>query len=380
MKKILTTALLVVFGAFVLTTAKAELSLSGYQEFYAVSVDQSTAAGLQQDTQTDNASSGLSNGRFTRLIATGTSTLDSGIEVTGVFAISKDGQASGDTDTNTVAVNENSLSLSGGFGTMSIGNVFSAGTMIHNRGTTLIPTAEPDNNAFGYYPTAGGATGAYGAFDEAGYALDGMKIRYMSNVYEGFQLAASYESCMEKNTANSSNTDCNGGTVTNYDDVIDVGIAYNGNFEGVDVGLTYGIVQGNTQILAGAEYNDLDAQIYSAKIGFAGVTAIYKNHTYGDSGQLVSRTVDGDGEGTVYAFRYDMGNVSLGYVRTETSFKEGTNASASTGEMDIFGVGYNLGGGVMLEVAHGSKTETDGSDDLKDTEADVSLAKISFGF
>ena len=111
------------------------------------------------------------------------------------------------------------------------------------------------------------------------------------------------------------------------------------------------------------------------------LTAIYRYHSYGDSGQLVSRTVDGDGgEGTVYAVRYDMGNVSLGYVRTETSFKEGTNPSASTGEMDIFGVGYNLGGGVVFEVAHGSKTETDGSDDLKDTEADVSLAKISFGF
>ena len=51
MKKFFTTALMVVFGAFVLTTAKAELSLSGYQEFYAVSVDQSTAAGLEQDTQ-----------------------------------------------------------------------------------------------------------------------------------------------------------------------------------------------------------------------------------------------------------------------------------------------------------------------------------------
>ena len=39
---------------------------------------------------------------------------------------------------------------------------------------------------------------------------------------------------------------------------IDVALAYNGNFEGVDVGLTYGVVQGNTQILAGAEYNDLE--------------------------------------------------------------------------------------------------------------------------
>ena len=74
MKKFLTTALLVVFGAFVLSTAKAELSLSGYQEFYAVSVDQTTSAGLDTATQTPVSRSGLSNGRFTRLIATGTAT------------------------------------------------------------------------------------------------------------------------------------------------------------------------------------------------------------------------------------------------------------------------------------------------------------------
>jgi hypothetical protein len=75
-----------------------------------------------------------------------------------------------------------------------------------------------------------------------------------------------------------------------------------------------------------------------------------------------------------------MGNISLGYVRTETSIKIGTNAAESTQEQDIFGVGYNLGGGVVFEIAHGNKEETDGSDSLKDTEADVTLAKISFGF
>ena len=63
--------------------------------------------------------------------------------------------------------------------------------------------------------------------------------------------------------------------------------------------------------------------------------------------KAVSRTSDGDGEGNVYAVRYDMGNVSLGYVRTETSIKIGTNAAESTQEQDIFGVGYNLGGGVV---------------------------------
>ena len=71
---------------------------------------------------------------------------------------------------------------------------------------------------------------------------------------------------------------------------------------------------------------------------------------------------------------------TLRFVHTETSYKEGTNTSSSTQEMDIFGVGYNLGGGVVIEVAHGSKEEVDGSDALKDTEADVTLAKLSFGF
>ena len=52
--------------------------------------------------------------------------------------------------------------------------------MIHNRGTTLIPTAEPIITLF--HPRAGG--GGYGAFDEAGYAL--RKRSDMSNVYEGF--------------------------------------------------------------------------------------------------------------------------------------------------------------------------------------------------
>ncbi|MBF96128.1 MAG: hypothetical protein CFH34_00325 [Alphaproteobacteria bacterium MarineAlpha9_Bin4] len=380
MKKIFTTALLVVFGAFVLTAAKAELSLSGYQEFYAVSVDQSTEAGLSASDHTSENRGGLSNGRFTRLIATATTTLDNGIAVTGVYTISKDNDSNGDSDTSTVAVDENSLSFSGGFGTISVGNIFSAGTMAHNRGTTLIPTAEPDNGATGLFIVAGGATGGYGAFDEAGYALDGMKLRYMSNVYEGFSLAVSYESCMEKNSGATSATSCDGGTATNYDDVIDTVASYNANFDGVDVSLTYGRVMGNTQIVAGAEYNDLDAQVYSVKLAAAGLTAIYKNHTYGDSGQLKSRTVDGDGEGSVYAVRYDMGNISLGFAHTETSFREGTNAADSTAETDTFGIGYNLGGGVMIEFAHGSKEETDGSDSIKDTEADATLAKLSFGF
>ena len=76
-----------------------------------------------------------------------------------------------------------------------------------------------------------------------------MKIRYASNVYEGFSFGISYEPCMGKNTSQVSHYDCNAAGVTSYHDVIDTAIAWNGNFEGVDVSLTYGYVGGNTKIL-----------------------------------------------------------------------------------------------------------------------------------
>jgi len=380
MKKLLLTALVMTYAVFTMSIAKAELSISGYQEFYGVSVDQTTAAGLTTATNTHEARSGLSNGRFTRIIATGSSTLDNGIEVTGVYAISKDGTAAGDTDTNSVAVNENGLYFSGGFGSLGIGNIFSAGTMVHNRGTTMIPTAEPDNNAYGFYPVAGGATGGYGAFDEAGYAMDGMKIRFDSNVYEGFSGSISYESCMAKDTGNASAANCDSGVVADYSDVIDVGIKYAGSFEGVDISLTYGHTTGNTQILAGVISNDYEADTYSISVGVAGLNAIYRTLDAGDSGLAMTQAGDGNQTGTTAAVTYSMGNFTVGYANIKTEIDVGTNASTSTMEEDIFGIGYNLGGGVMLEASHGSKEEVDGSDSLKDTEADVSILKLSFGF
>ena len=93
MKKFLTTAFLAVFGAFILSSAKAQeagISLSGYQEFYMGSADQSTQNSLATSGARYNTNfNGFSNGRFTRLIAVGTTTLDSGIEVTGTYTIKR---------------------------------------------------------------------------------------------------------------------------------------------------------------------------------------------------------------------------------------------------------------------------------------------------
>ena len=186
MKKFLTTAFIAVFGAFILSSAKAEISLSGYQEFYGASADQSTQNAITTNTgaSTNSNFNGFSNGRFTRLIAVATTTLDSGIEVTGTYTLSKDNDSNGDNDTGGVAVDQNDIVFSGGFGTIAFGQNFSAGSRMHFRGTTLVPTAEIDNDQFQRFVTMGDAARGYGRFDEAGYALDGMKMVYLSNVYE----------------------------------------------------------------------------------------------------------------------------------------------------------------------------------------------------
>ena len=45
--------------------------------------------------------------------------------------------------------------------------------------------------------------------DEVGYAEDSMKVRYMSNVYEGFSFGIQYGSSLRSTTARASGDDKN---------------------------------------------------------------------------------------------------------------------------------------------------------------------------
>ncbi|MEC6997597.1 MAG: porin [Pseudomonadota bacterium] len=384
MKKFLTTAFIVAFGAFVLSAAKAEVSLSGYQEFYMGSADQTTQNSLATSTgaSTNTNFNGFSNGRFTRLIAVGTTTLDSGIEVTGTYTLSKDNDSGGDNDTGGVAVDQNDIVFSGAFGNIAFGNNFSAGSMMHYRGTTLVPTAEIDNDQVHRFITAGNHARGYGRYDEAGYALDGMKIRYMSNVYEGFSFGISYEPCMVQNSSAASATDCNSTTAPSehgtYTDLTDVVLKYATEFEGVGLGLTYGLTTGNTNIIANVQYNDLRNQTISAQLTYGGLTLIARNNDLGDSGQIETNTDDGDEEADTYAVRYDMGNFSLGYTRTETEKGITSQSLPNTAKYSVLGAGYNLGGGVNLEAAYLTIEQKDGA--TTETDADMIITKLSFGF
>lgn len=385
MKKILIAALVVTYSFMLASISKAEISFSGYQEFYMGSADQSTQRGVDTSTAVDLTNSsfnGFSNGRFTRLTAVGKTTLDNGIEVIGTYNISKNSDAGGDADTQAVGVDQNDIIFSGGFGTIAFGNNFSAGTMMHYRGTTLVPTAEIDNDQVHRFITTGNAARGYGRYDEAAYALDGMKIRFQSNSYEGFSFGVSYEPCMEHNSAAASATDCNSTTAPSehgqYDDLTDMVIKYAGEFDGVGVGVTYGYQTGSTNIVAGTEYNDLKGQTLSGQLTYGGVTLIARNNDLGDSGQIKTNTDDGDEEAQTYAIRYDMGNFSVGYSSTETEKAVTAQSVKNTAKYGVFGLGYNLGGGVNIETAYISIEQKAGT--TIDTDADMIITKLSFGF
>ena len=382
MKYIYRLLILGFFANFIAYNSFAEVTFSGYQEFFAGSSDQSTRTALDMSTNTGVSQSGLSNGAYTRLLATVSATLDNGIEVIGVYSIMKDDKTGGDTDVLGISTNQNDISLSGGFGTFTIGNTGSTGSMMHYRASTIIPTAEPDGGILAHFYSGGSNT--YGRADEVGYAEDSMKVRYMSNVYQGFSFGLQYGASLRSTPARTSASDMNCTTASDitghgcYSDVIDAVIKYEGTFDGITIGATYGMIGGNTNIIAGAEYNDLEADVYTANIGYDNFTLQYKHASHGDSGQLKSTTDDGDDVGTTICGVYTFGNSSAGVCGVETEFSEtGVSVKNESSQM-VYGFGYNLGGGVMIEAAYATVEQSQGS--TKDTDADVIISKISFGF
>jgi hypothetical protein len=187
MKKTIILGIIALALAFT-NVVKAEISLSGYTEFFAGSADQSKYNGVDNVSGIDNA--GLKNGQYSRITATYSTTLDSGIEVSGVFDMTgKDCQ--GDKTTNCNVVNHNFANFSGNFGTISVGERFGAGAAMLSRMTASGPMSEPDGAQLAVYYT-GDAANDMGSANETHYANNSIKALYISNVYSGFSFAVEY--------------------------------------------------------------------------------------------------------------------------------------------------------------------------------------------
>ena len=374
MKKIIILGIMALAFAFT-SAVKAEMSLSGYQEFFAGSADQSTYQGRENDSDQDQA--GIKNGQYTRITANYSSTLDSGIDVSGVLTVmSRDCQ--GADTTNCGVVNHNFVNLSGNFGTFSIGERFDAGAAMLSRMTASGPMAEPDGNqihaAFGTTDSAN----VYGSGNEQNYANNNLKALYMSDVYSGFSFAVSYTPNMAEGGQNTSGqaTSVTNGKWSNFNDVLSVFGKYSMDMDGIGLDLVYGQQTGNAGQVGGNNYNDLEESAYSVKVSYAGFSADYRKNEADNSG-LIKNGQDGNDEGTSVCGQYDMGNLSVGACSVETSFTD-TNNRSNSSEVMTYSAEYQLGGGVKVGATYFDFEQTANSQIR--TDMDGITARLAVGF
>jgi len=375
MKKTIILSILASVFAYV-NIVKADITLSGYAEWNAGSVDQTTA-----DSTTNHGidMSGIDNGTYTRLTAGYSSTLDSGLEVSGTMTISpRDCQ--GDRQDNCDVVNHNFVTLSGGFGAISIGERFAAGAAMLSRLTASGPTAEPDGNNMQYFYTAG--DGTYGATNETNYASNDMKILYTSNVYSGFSVAVSYSDFTGSHgsLADLNAQQASGGTAAaawgDYSDLLSVFGKYAMEMDGVGLELVYGQLTGNAGRDVTTDYNDLDETAYSVLLTYGNFAADYRKNDAGDSGRP-KNDGSGNNEGTSICGTYTMGNIGVGVCSIDSTFTTATNTT-NENKMMTYNAEYQLGGGMSFSATYFDHEQTENS--VEETDAEGILTRLAIGF
>jgi hypothetical protein len=378
MKKTIILSIIALAFAFT-NAARADIALSGYVEFFAGSADQAKYRGSGNHGLDQG---GLTNGNYSRITATYSSTLDSGIEVAGTYtADARDCAASANNTTqsgNCDVVDFNFLSFSGGFGTVQVGELFDTGAAMLSRLTAVVPTGEPDGGQIGAFYT-GDTANSYGAGNEVNYASTALKMVYLSNVYSGFSFAVGYT----PNAGEKGNNDAAGQPATatdstwgSYSDVLSIHGKYAMEMDGIGLELVYGNQSGNAGQVAGTNYNDLDETSYSAKITYGNFAADYRKNDSGNSGYEKGVNT-GNVEGTSICGMYTMGNVGVAACQVNTSQNDSNNFT-NDATTRTYSADYQLGGGVTLGVVYFDVEQTANSTDRTDV---TGLAtKLSIGF
>ena len=372
MKKTIILSFMALAFAFT-STVKAEMSLSGYQEFFAGSVDQSTYEGLD-NTHIDQA--GIKNGQYTRITADYSSTLDSGLDFSGQLTVMSRDCQGGDQD-NCGTVNHNFVNVSGNFGTFSVGERFGAGAAMLSRITASGPTAEPDGAVFQTFYTVD-SVNVYGSGNEQNYATANLKALYMSNVYSGFSFAVEYTPNAGEMGANTSGqlTAVTNGKWSSFNDIFAVFGKYALDIDGVGLELVYGQQTGNAGQVNGNNYNDLEESTYSAKITYGNFEADYRKNEADNSG-LIKNGQDGNDEGTSICGVYTFASMRAGVCSVETSYTD-TNNRSNSSELMTYSADYSVGGGVTVGVLYFDHEQVANSQTRTDVDGVMTMLSVGF--
>ncbi len=367
-KKIMLLILCITF----IRIANAEISLSGYTEFAAGSADQSISQGSENH---GNDLAGMHNGTYSRITADYTTTLDSGIEVSGTYVFGAR-DCKGSNTGNCNVVDYNFATFSGGFGSISIGERFAAGATMLSRLTAGVPTAEPDGGLYtGFFENNG--LDSHGSGNEVDYADASMKIHYASNIYNGFSFAVSYTPNRAEDGDNTTDGQVGSGSSwAAFNDIVSAFAKYSLEMDGFVLDLVYGQQSGNAGIIGSTSYNDLEETAYSAAISYGAFSADYRKNEAGDSGQEKNSNAGND-EGTSYCLKYTLGNGSLGGCNVSTNFTDTSNLS-NDGKTRTYSADYSLGGGATVGLLYFDVEQTANGTTMTDAEGIMSMISLTF--
>jgi len=343
----------------------------------------------------DKVDGGITS-KFNRFQFTADATMDNGWTYSGFFATEIKSHRSFALPTS------NGVTIGTGFATISIGNVADASTSLVPRIGAMIPGGGHDA---GYQFLSGGDTkwGGSGVagqvgFAEAYYAYNSSRINVSLPSVNGFSVAASYTPAMDMNDSagiarvNNPNSNRHGETTH-------VAASYSGEMDGMSFTVGVGSISGNSEgnavdtTVSTKDNNDLAVFTAAVKVSMGNITVGAHMYDNGDSFGAASDANKASNSGYTVSMEYGMGNITLGagiaHQEKTMGTRAATDSAAGVGvagnvyedSITMFGVGYNMGGGVNSFVQYNSGTTTDGNHaTVTDKDPSVLSMGITLGF
>jgi hypothetical protein len=331
--------------------------------------------------------------KFTRYSIGADTTIDNGWTVGGSFAM----EVSAGTNSGYLPT-QNIMYIQTDTMTVNIGAGIDAVTALVPRIGNMVPGGGHDA---GYqFLFDGGLLGTGGSgvpFAEAYYAMANNRIHVSLPTMNGFSTAVSYTPAMEFNSSDGIGRTAHATADTSHGETASLGISYSGEMEGMSYTIGVGTHQGNSQGVNRRDDNVSTNNDLSSWAGAIQVTMgniVMGIHGY-DDGDSWGGSTDADkasNSGYTVSATYAMGNITVGVGYAHQERMRGTRAAqvaeaaGTAGQkredsVTMFGIGYNMGGGVNTYVQLSSNDHSDGDHAVvTDIDPQVLFAGISLGF
>ena len=346
----------------------------------------------------DKVDGGITS-KFNRFQFTADATMDNGWTYSGFFSTEIKANRSFALPTS------NGVSIGTGFATISIGSVADAATSLVPRIGAMVPGGGHDA---GYQFLSGtdtgwGASGVAGqvGFAEAYYAYNSSRINVALPTVNGFTVNASYTPAMDMNESagiartNNKNSNRHGETTH-------IAASYAGEMDGLSYSVGVASISGNSEGNALVDQtlvednNELAVFTAALKVSMGNITVGAHMYDNGDSFGSASDAIKAENSGYTVSMEYGMGNITVGVGVAHQEKTMGTRAAsdmtaagADAGvagnvyedTVTMFGVGYNMGGGVNSFIQYNSGSVNDGSHaTVADKDPSVLSMGITLGF